>query len=518
MRHPQPSAHGDVRIAIRSRLFKGASLLVVLLWGGIALALHALHGETFARATATGSNLALSLAAQQASSVRAIDLALHVLRSEWVRDPVSFAAAVERNEAYLKQERVIQVAVVDGEGWLAYSRLPQQGRVNFADRDYFQQHRDGTVDVLDISAPVQGRITRRWAIQFTRALRDAQGRFAGLVVVAVPPPALELSFKDLDLGTDGVISLVHGNGAVLARTSEFERGIAVGLGDGPGLRPGDPPSGEFRRRAKIDGIERVVSYRRLEGYPLTIYVGQSVATVLEPYREQRNVLLAAGALGTLLVLSLALLGEFRRRERASYRERQERLMRDLHDGCIQAVYAVGLQLQSCRRLIASDPAKAERSLAEAGAGLSLVIQDLRAFIAGSTRAVYSEEEFMAELDRLFPGGDAGPAFSLDVDRAAVRSLGPGDAEQVLRIAREAISNVLRHAKAKTARISLEQRDGRFRLQVCDDGVGIDEAGSRALGLGLNHIQVRAKKLGGRATIDSAAGEGTRISVEWPNAA
>jgi signal transduction histidine kinase len=249
---------------------------------------------------------------------------------------------------------------------------------------------------------------------------------------------------------------------------------------------------------------------------MVMYVGQSVDTVFELYRAQRNALVGAGILATGLLLALAVLAGSRQRDRARYLARQERLMLDLHDGCIQAIYAIGLQLQNSRRFIGKDPAATERAIAEAGASLNLVIQDLRAFIAGATRATYSEEEFMAEIDRMFPAaGEAEPVFSLEVDRSAVGSLPPGQAEQVLRIAREAISNVVRHAKARTARVSLARHDGKFCLQVSDDGVGIADSPAESLGLGLNHIQARAKKLGGAAKIASAPGGGTRVSVEWP---
>jgi signal transduction histidine kinase len=309
-----------------------------------------------------------------------------------------------------------------------------------------------------------------------------------LIVVAVPPPALELALAGIDLGRDSLISLERSDGTALART----------------------------RDAGMDRVERIMTSSKLEGYPLTVHVGQSVDAVFELYRHQRDAMVGAGIVATLLLLALALVIASRLRDRARYLARQEKLMLDLHDGCIQAIYAIGLQLQNCRRFVARDPARAERAIAEAGASLNLVIQDLRAFIAGTTRATYSEEEFMAEIDRMFPAaGDAEPIFSVEVDRSAIRSLPPGEAEQVLRIAREAVSNVMRHAKARTARVSFARRDGKYSLHVCDDGVGLASSSAETLGLGLDHIDARARKLGGAARIAPQPGGGTQVSVEWP---
>src|SRR5215210_6040381 len=61
---------------------------------------------------------------------------------------------------------------------------------------------------------------------------------------------------------------------------------------------------------------------------------------------------------------------------------REQLMQDLHDGCIQSIYAVGLSLEDCRGLIREDPVQAAQRVGQAEASLNLVIQELRAFIAG----------------------------------------------------------------------------------------------------------------------------------------
>jgi signal transduction histidine kinase len=85
---------------------------------------------------------------------------------------------------------------------------------------------------------------------------------------------------------------------------------------------------------------------------------------------------------------------------------------------------------------------------------------------------------------------------------------------VLRIAGEAASNVVRHAQARAARVSLKLNDGLIELEIADDGAGLPKP-SRGGGLGLNHIRARAEKLGGELRVDAAPGRGTRISVAFP---
>lgn len=490
--------------------------VAVALWIGVALLAYQAHGQALEAATAAGRNVARSLAEYEASSIRAIDLGLHLLRDEWLRNPAAFDAAVARQEQHLKKEKVIQVAVLDRDGWIAYSRLPQRERLSFADRDYFQVQKARGTDELYVSEPVMGRVTRQWAIQFTRPIRDARGEFAGVMIVAVPPPALESVYNEIDLGREGFVTLARADGTVLARTGGLAKVAGFSLAGSPALADTAAPAGEFRGPAQVDGVERLFSYRKLPDYPLTVFVAQGMDAALAAYYRHRNLLLAGGGAATVLLLAVALLLIGRARERARYLEERERMMLELHDGCIQSIYAIGLGLESCRRLIDTDRAQAARSLAEAGASLNLVIQDLRSFITGERRAAYTEEQFMAEIERLIPQlGDAAPRFSVQVDRSVIGNLTGEEAEHVLRIAREAVSNIVRHANARHARLALERRGEAIRLEVSDDGIGIAPQAPAPLGLGLHHIQARARKLRGSARVVSRPAEGTRVAVEFP---
>jgi signal transduction histidine kinase len=497
------------------------SLIAIAMWAMIALVLHQARREEITAANAAGDNLARSLAEYEASSLRAIDLSLKYLRDDWMRDPGSFGVAVERHQEHLKREGAIQVAVIDAEGWTRYSRLPMAGRINFSDREYYKVQKQRGTDELYISAPVFGRVTGQWAIQFTRPIYDHERQFAGVMIVAVPPPALELIYKDIHLGPNGVITLARSDGEILARTGDLATLTTASLSGARGLSPESAAAGHYMAPSRVDGVDRFTSYRRLDAYPLTLFVGQSVDAVLAPYYRQRNSLIGGGVLATLLLLAVMQLLVFWRRERDKVLEgerkfvaERERLMLELHDSCIQSIYAIGLNLEHCRRLIEQDPAKAARTLAEAGANLNLVIQELRAFIAGETHAAYTGEEFMAEIERMIPQS-ADPAFSVDIDPAVVKTLSADQAVHLLRIAREGISNIVRHANATSARILLQRRDGVVYLEVSDDGNGLPAEAAAGPGLGLHHISARGRKLGGRASVVSAPNQGTRIAVEFP---
>jgi two-component system nitrate/nitrite sensor histidine kinase NarX len=114
-----------------------------------------------------------------------------------------------------------------------------------------------------------------------------------------------------------------------------------------------------------------------------------------------------------------------------------------------------------------------------------------------------------------PPEHGAPRFSVDLDRGLIAALSPDQAGHLLRMAREAVSNIVRHAKASTARLALKRHEDRVRLEVSDDGVGIGPQTEARLGLGLHHIQARARKLRGKASFDAVPAGGTRVVVEFP---
>jgi PAS domain S-box-containing protein len=194
-------------------------------------------------------------------------------------------------------------------------------------------------------------------------------------------------------------------------------------------------------------------------------------------------------------------------------EERERLTQDLHDGCIQSIYAIGLNLQSCRQMLDDNP-KAARMVAVAAASLNLVIQELRAFISG--HAVAAKPDLEREIERAVRAGrDLGLAFVMEIDHAVAQALTADQASHLQQIAREAISNATRHAKAKSVRVRLGASQGWLHLGVTDDGAGFDPDAQEKSGLGLHHIVARARALKGRAEILSTPGTGTSVVVQVP---
>jgi PAS domain S-box-containing protein len=209
------------------------------------------------------------------------------------------------------------------------------------------------------------------------------------------------------------------------------------------------------------------------------------------------------------------LRESEQRLRHSLEERI-RIGRDLHDGIIQSIYAVGLGLGECRRLVQGSP-PAEQRLDQSIAELNTVIRDVRNFIGGLEPEALKGRELGAALKSIAAGlgGKTSAEFVFEVDPKAAGRLHAHQATQLLQIAREAMTNALRHGHATRITVSLQQQDQRLTFEVQDDGTGFDPTAVSGTGLGLGNMQGRAGELGGHCDIHSVSNHGTTVRLSIP---
>ncbi|MBM3841453.1 MAG: sensor histidine kinase [Verrucomicrobia bacterium] len=198
-------------------------------------------------------------------------------------------------------------------------------------------------------------------------------------------------------------------------------------------------------------------------------------------------------------------------------EERERIARDLHDCIIQSIYAVGLNLENCKRLVTEKPAQVEGQLAKVRADLNSVIRDVRNFILGLESEALKGQEFKTALKSivLTLGEPHALRFGLQIDPLAAEELTSHQATQLLHIAREAVSNSVRHARAERTVLSLQPGEGQIRFEVRDNGMGFDPAAVGPDQRGLRNMATRARELGAAFSVVSQAGQGTRIVLDIP---
>jgi PAS domain S-box-containing protein len=201
-------------------------------------------------------------------------------------------------------------------------------------------------------------------------------------------------------------------------------------------------------------------------------------------------------------------------ELATLHER-ERIGRDLHDGIIQDIYAGTLQLDDIAEDL-KDKATQARLVAVTD-HFSRVITDVRTYIQGlRVRRIEGRllSDGIADLTHEVTG-QHGLTGSFSLEGEPYR-LPDAAANTLLQIAREALANVVRHARATNVEVCLSYAPAGVTLRVTDNGRGFDPMVVRAEGhFGLINLHQRAEELGGILTLTSVPGAGTRLVASLP---
>lgn len=198
-------------------------------------------------------------------------------------------------------------------------------------------------------------------------------------------------------------------------------------------------------------------------------------------------------------------------------EEKIRLGRDLHDGLIQSLYAAGLTLESIRPLIPNNPSEADRRLEQCLGQLNAAIRDVRNYITGLAPNELRRLSFGAAIELFIRELRAGREveFAPTIDEDAAAALTPDRTLEVLQIARESISNSLRHGGATRLSVRLHRSGDEVGLLVQDNGSGFDPGSRAGTGHGLGNMQARAAYLGAVLRIVSRPGDGTRVVLTIP---
>jgi signal transduction histidine kinase len=197
-------------------------------------------------------------------------------------------------------------------------------------------------------------------------------------------------------------------------------------------------------------------------------------------------------------------------------EERARFRRDLHDGTIQSIYAAGLHLEAVALRVDDEPTR--REVRGVVSDLNQVTDDIRRYITDLSETpdtAVAVADRLSELAREF-SDETGLEVRMRV--AGVPVAGPlpeGAGRHLEQILREALSNAARHAGPCSTDVWLAFAPDELELVVRDDGCGLrrSAAGTHD-GQGLRNMHERARRIGGRLTLDASAG-GTRVVVAVP---
>ena len=213
----------------------------------------------------------------------------------------------------------------------------------------------------------------------------------------------------------------------------------------------------------------------------------------------------------------------RMRERELYAalQERERISQDLHDGILQSLFAVGLNLEVAKSLMPPKTRKTSgASLDKAIDQLNGVMREVRTFIAGVGSDLFEGKDLQAALQSMLTSltENQPTRVRLAVEKRAAQAVSAEQSFHLFRVIQEAVTNCIRHGGAQEARVSLKILKQGVRLSIRDNGRGFDQDTVKEGGYGLHNMAARAKKIGGRFTVLSKENEGTRIVLDLPKEA
>src|SRR5260221_9211652 len=192
---------------------------------------------------------------------------------------------------------------------------------------------------------------------------------------------------------------------------------------------------------------------------------------------------------------------------------RDRLASEIHDTIAQGFTSIVMLVQAAETVIGDDTDRARKQLDLIARTAREYLAEARALVAGLAPAALAAAPLADALARLADraGEESGLRAMFEV-RGEPRPLGTGAEVVLLRVCQEALTNVRRHAGARSARVLLSYCDGEVRLEVADDGAGFDP-GLPAAGFGLRGMRARVSEIGGELTVRSVPGNGTTVLAE-----
>ncbi|WP_420244902.1 ATP-binding protein [Roseiterribacter gracilis] len=292
------------------------AVAVAVVWLGTLAFIEFDRRTTMSVARSTGENLARVFAEQTARSFDGLDRALRSLVNALVQDPDTDLRRVGRAGEMLGDGLII-LTHADANGDVR-NRLGGGGPIeglSVRDRSFFEPLAKGEAEMI-ISPPFRTRSDGRWIIGVARRI-ERNGKFDGVVIASVDPRYFQKFFETLDVGEHGAVLLAREDGLILSRTRLSDdmlegRVRSSAIAD----LQHDQVAGFMDRVSTIDGVHRLVAYRRVDRVPLFVAVSQARGEILQPV-VRRALFLLFGA-SALSIAMLALLARaLRANERAA---------------------------------------------------------------------------------------------------------------------------------------------------------------------------------------------------------
>jgi two-component system NtrC family sensor kinase len=462
------------------------------------------------------------------------------------------------------RDQIAAIWMIDAHGEIRGATRPWSLGMNSSDRDYFQAHTRGEIGTY-VGKSFTGRATGKASFGFSRRWPAADGAFDGVISISVSSDYFASFFRNTAAEIDHVAALIRTDGEVLARDPSRRGSNAVSPED-PLMRAiAEADRGLIWRVSPVDGEERLLGYRRVDGYPVAVGMAVTKSAALQPWLNGLLVYAGVTTTAALALFGLTFFGlrrvrreeialdklasEARKRAQIEAQLRRSQKLEALgqltggvaHDfGNVLTAVIGNLHLVRERPDHPRSAARVDDALAAANLGERLV----RSLLAFARRQPLALDTL--DVNKVIQGIQVLLQQSLGSRATLVLRLAPkvwpirADATQIemavlnlvvnARDAMTAIGTVTIATRNVTLRGDEEGLVGDYvALVVSDNGSGMTsevlahvfepffttKAAGKGTGLGLATVYGFTRQCGGAAAIESAVGKGTEVTIYLP---
>nr|WP_315495811.1 EAL domain-containing protein [uncultured Rhodoferax sp.] len=286
--------------------------LLICIWGFVGFWSWWEYTNTISSNTRVLQQLTVAVQAQTHSLFKQAE-SLLIVTSHWMadhpnQDPSKSSDFIAQVDKLRKASNgLLDVRLITHSGTIRF--LPDQGQgqnVNVADRDYFLAQRDPTTRGLFIGQPLLGRVNKKWVIPISAPVERAGGDVA-LVLVIIELERIDSVFDAERIKPAGTIGMVRQDGTVLFRSPMDPKtiGQSIAKGQAWGSYMSVMAKGVYESAVSLfDNRPRLVTFSRVDDYPLVVYVSASKEDLLAPWRRHTTIFAALAVL--LSIVSLAM--------------------------------------------------------------------------------------------------------------------------------------------------------------------------------------------------------------------
>ena len=334
-------------------LFVFAVLLVAGTWYALLTGLAAENDIRMRGVTSGADKLIDAYAGHTVRTLREIDQITKLLKYEYEDSAGAIYLPEIRARVLGRTDSVTGISIANSRGDVITGRAATQ-LVNVADHEYFYIHATKDEDRLFIGKPVLEFGSKQWIVPMTRRLNDSKGSFAGVILISMNPSYLTSFYDGANLGDHGLLTVLGKDGIFRAwRTGEqIQVGAAVDKQEF--LNHVEASSSPAQVVASsVDGRRRLMAFRELPDYPLTVGAGISEEALLTEYEAVRNRYYLQAIVASALIIGVFLfIGTLVRRLRSGQRQAQaaQEIYHAATQGSLDAFYILKCHHESDGRI------------------------------------------------------------------------------------------------------------------------------------------------------------------------